>query len=219
MQLSVIIPLKRREIYLHEVISSIPLNVELIYIGRTDINRLPRKSERKHFKFKEIHSENRAYLMNQGAKLAQGKTLLFLHPDTYLKKNVFSQIRSLGKEFAGGGVDVKFYPRNFALKLMALGSNLRMRMFGSIYGDQCMFVRKEIFEKLGGFKEMVICEDLEFSHRLRIGSRLKYFKYCQTSSRRFLKKGIFRQWWINQKVKFLYHRGESDKKLRRLYGK
>ena len=105
--------------------------------------------------------------------------------------------------------------------MIAWGSNkIRMRLFHIIYGDQSMFVRREVFFSLNGYKEMVLFEDFDFSQRLKsVNGKLLFLRLGITSARRFLKTGIVRQMLRNWYLVLLYLNGVSDKELKERYEK
>ena len=205
--ISIIIPVKREGPYLEEFLKKIPEN-EIIIVGKVD------QVKGKYIKIKS-YSSNRGHLMNLGAKKSTNEMLLFLHPDTYIDSEVYNEIKNLSNEYIGGGIEMKFFPSSFLLNINSYFANIRMKLFNSIYGVQCMFVRKKYFDY---FKKLDLCEDIEFSQRLKKKGKLKYFKFCKTSSRRF-KNGVIKQSILNQIVKLLFHLGVNTKTLRKMYGK
>jgi len=209
---SVIIPILKAE-NIEPIIESIPNKYEVILASSFPFKI---NSGRKHL-FVLSDSSNRSDLMNTGAKRANGDVFLFLHPDTYITEEALTMIEKLPGDYIGGGVNMVFYPRTFFLNINSFFANIRMRLFNSIYGDQCCFVREEIFWKISGFKSLSICEDLEFSQRLKRHGRLRYFNSCQTSARRFQNRFI-RQVLVNNVVRIGFHLGISNGKLRRIYG-
>jgi len=158
--------------------------------------------------------------MNTGVEHAKGDILLFLHPDTILPKGAIEKIIQVmdNKKIIGGGFYMNFDVQTPFLKLVSLISNFRMRIRKIIYGDQTLFVKKEIFEAIGKFKDMGIFEDLEISKRLRKKGKMAFIKSSViTSSRRFIRVGTIKQWMINQKVKMGYLLGVSPDKLKKIY--
>jgi hypothetical protein len=100
--------------------------------------------------------------------------------------------------------------------LIAFFTRFRFRFFH--YGDQGIFVRRAIFEELGGFKQMPIMEDINFLQRLYRRGRVTLIKQpTTTSARRFLRHGIIRQQLLDIILVVLYLLGVSPEKLSRLY--
>jgi glycosyltransferase involved in cell wall biosynthesis len=98
----------------------------------------------------------RAIRMNAGAQHACGEVLVFLHADSHLPHNALSMLRSalIDPRNIGGTFTLRFDSSCFLLRLMAFFTRFRSRFFH--YGDQGIFVRRAIFEELGGFRQMPI---------------------------------------------------------------
>lgn len=143
----------------------------------------------------------RAHQLNLGTLSASGEVLLFLHADTHLPPHGLDQIMAAMKdnEVAGGGF-VRFFdsPSKF-LGFTCHLATWRSRKLGVFLGDQGIFVRRSICEALGGFDETrVLCEDLDFSRRLRSSGRVVALPGPLISSaRRFERHGPFRQTLID----------------------
>jgi len=220
-KISVIIPIKGKEPMLKRVLQNIPAEHEIIIVGnKQDINEsvqnLPTQAKRVF-----VESGIRSELFNKGVEKAKGDIFLFLHPDTLIDTNVFEQIKKLPKQYKGGGIDIHFDDENSILKMIAWGSNkIRMRFFHIIYGDQSLFVRRDVFFFLNCYKEMVLFEDFDFSQRLKsVKGKLLFLKTGTTSARRFLRTGIVRQMLRNWYLVLLYLSGVSDKELKERYEK
>lgn len=158
--------------------------------------------------------------MNLGANAARGNTLLFLHADTHLPPGGLRTIENLlvqQKNVVAGSFSLSFdYPNPF-LQLYARFSRINHILF--TYGDQGLFMRKHIFKKIGGFREIPIMEDVEIQKRLRrLGRFVKIAQPVKTSARRFLFHGIIKQQILNTALVFMYHGGVSPFKLKRFYG-
>ncbi len=148
----------------------------------------------------------RARQMNTGASIATGDILIFLHADTELPSGALEKIRSIigHGQAKAGKFRLRFHPETLRLKLYA--SYTRFQFFS--YGDQAFFVRKDIFETLGGFREDVPFEDIDFYTRLRKRTKPVILPdRVITSSRRFQKVGIAKQKWINFWLVLLYYLG------------
>ena len=115
---------------------------------------------------------NRAIQMNQGRRLADGDVLFFLHADTLVAPVALEKIADAvrRRQVVGGAFARRYASRSMFLRATCLLAELRGRMFGWFLGDQAIFVRTEVFDALGGFRELEIFEDLDFSRRMgRIG--------------------------------------------------
>jgi GT2 family glycosyltransferase len=141
--------------------------------------------------------------MNFGAARASGDVLLFLHADCILPDNGFTLIRdSLSNgNVAAGAFSLRIDYSGLGFRLIESVSNIRSSMTSLIYGDQGMFLRKEMFDYIGGFAGIPLMEDIEISRRLRKEGKIVFIKPPITvSPRRWLKEGMIyttlRDWTI-----------------------
>jgi rSAM/selenodomain-associated transferase 2 len=132
----------------------------------------------------------RAALLNAGARAARGDVLLFLHADTWPPPNYVAAIEvSLADpDVVGGAFDFEFRERALRLAAISAINRLRCRLTGNFYGDQGIFVRRRVFEQVGGFPPRALFEDLIFSRAMRRAGRtvLLRGRRVQTSGRRLL---------------------------------
>ncbi len=146
---------------------------------------------------------SRAEAMNAGASAADGETLLFLHADCRLPAGFPHRIwRALENPgIVGGAFDFEFADDPQAgwvalecLRWVVFGNRIRYRWTGAFYGDQCIFVRREVFSKLRGFPRVRLMEDVRFSRRLNGAGRTAILRPpVLASPRRFLSRGVVRQ--------------------------
>jgi rSAM/selenodomain-associated transferase 2 len=163
-------------------------------------------------------ARGRALQMNAGAHHAIGEILLFLHADSALHPQAFNALRStlLDPAIAGGTFTLQFDSDGFWLKLYSLFTRFKFRYFH--YGDQGIFVRRSVFEELGGFKELPLMEDLDFLLRLRKAGRVALIdRPVTTSARRFRENGSFRQELLNVLLVCLYLCGARPETLAKRY--
>ncbi len=161
----------------------------------------------------------RAVQMNTGARSACGEVLLFLHADSLLSRNALAKLRNalVDPRVIGGTFTLRFDSQKFLLRLISFFTRFRFRFFH--YGDQGIFVRRTIFEEVGGFREIPIMEDVDFLQRLRRTGRVTLIKQpVTTSARRFLRHGIIRQQLLDIILVVRYLLGISPEKLSKLYG-
>ena len=170
---------------------------------------------------KVLSSEaGRGRQMNVGARHAKGEILLFLHADSILRPMAFSRILNALKdpEVIGGAFRLGIDTRKFLLRVVAIFANWRTAITRIPYGDQGIFVRRNVFEQLGGYPDQPLMEDLEFSRRLKRQGRLVLLPdRILTSSRRWDQEGIFYTTFRNQMLVFLYFLGVSPERLVRWY--
>lgn len=168
-----------------------------------------------------IKSKNgRAQQLNQGASTAKGDTLLFLHADCTLPKNAVKKVENALAEnkYVGGGFSLALDDQALIYKLIAYFSNLRVRYFGHFFGDQAIFIRREVFRELGGFRDLELMEDMDFSQRVKKRGRMVQLPTKVISSaRRWKKNGVWRTIWLMQKIKLLYFLGVNPSSLKGMY--
>ena len=160
----------------------------------------------------------RANQMNAGAKLCTGAILLFLHADTILPDNAFREIRKRVQDdtVVGGSFYIAFDADNFILRGVSFITRFNFRLFH--FGDQGIFVRRNVFQKLHGYKEMPIMEDYEFYKRLgKQGKVILIRMPVISSARRFIRKGVLRQLLINKFVVLTYWAGVDIQTIKRFY--
>lgn len=164
-------------------------------------------------------SPGRARQMNVGAAAAQGDWLLFLHADTRLPDGFISLLQEAQDSGADWGrFDVQLEPSSALLRLVARMINLRSRLTGVCTGDQALFLRRRLFEQLGGYAEIPLMEDVELSKRLRRVSR----PFCiatplTTSSRRWQQHGTLRTILLMWQLRLLYWLGVPPERLAESY--
>jgi rSAM/selenodomain-associated transferase 2 len=145
----------------------------------------------------------RAGALNRGAARASGEVLLFLHADTLLPDDFARRTaRALEQtDVVGGAFEFKFAPHpqhrglnRYGLMLVTVCNRIRYRWTRNYYGDQAIFVRRDVFERVGGFPDAPLFEDLRFASAMnRLGRTAILSPAACTSPRRFIANGIVRQ--------------------------
>jgi rSAM/selenodomain-associated transferase 2 len=161
----------------------------------------------------------RARQMNAGARLASGDVLLFLHADTGLPPAAHERITGAVAEGAAWGrFDVRIDGRSPMLRVVAAMMNARSRLTGIATGDQAMFVRRDLFERLGGFPDQPLMEDVELSRRLRAWAAPACLRErVVTSGRRWERRGVWRTIVLMWRLRWRYWRGAAAEELARAY--
>lgn len=139
--------------------------------------------------------KGRASQMNAGAKEACGEWLLFLHADTILPFGAIQRLNDMeaNHTIQAGGFMHQFSGDDWRLKLISFLDNFRCIRSRIIYGDQALFVRRTLFEQLGGFPNQPILEDVAFCERLiKVTAPLLLSPPAVTDARKFLRMGIWR---------------------------
>jgi len=162
----------------------------------------------------------RARQMNEGAKASHGEVLLFLHADTQLPRDANTVInRALAdRRMVGGRFDVRFDRPSMWGTIISKTMNWRSRLSSLATGDQALFVRRPIFEQMGGFADMPLMEDIEFSGRLKqAGATAALTATVTTSFRRWEQQGPLRTILLMWTLRFLYWIGISPSHLVKWY--
>jgi rSAM/selenodomain-associated transferase 2 len=160
----------------------------------------------------------RGLQMNAGAVQAKAAVLLFLHADTRLPADALAMIqKSLADErVCGGNFRLAFDGGTFSSQLLTMLYPF-LRLGGMCYGDSGFFVRRKIFDELGGFRDYPIFEDCDLYRRLKKKGKFERLPaLAKTSSRRFEGRFLrtFSLWSVLQ---VLYWLGVDPKRLGRLY--
>ncbi len=156
--------------------------------------------------------KGRGSQMNAGAKVAKGDWLLFLHADTFLELGTVEKLSqiTLQTNLQAGCFWHKFDSKHPWLQIISLIHNLRFRLTGIIYGDQSLFIQKILFQELGGFREGIVMEDIEFSQRiLTITKPVCLPLRTITSARKFYNLGVYRATFHILKLMYIYGRKEA----------
>jgi rSAM/selenodomain-associated transferase 2 len=141
-------------------------------------------------------STGRASQMNLGAQHAKGDWLLFLHADTHLPPKALLAIEQLSPDIQAGGFKHRFSGCAWSLRLISWLDNLRCRLTRIIYGDQAMFIRRELFYNLGMYPNVPVMEDVLFCEGLvKLTRPLILDTYIITDSRKFEQNGPWLSLW------------------------
>jgi rSAM/selenodomain-associated transferase 2 len=162
----------------------------------------------------------RGLQMNEGARRACGRWLVFLHADTRLGDDCLDALRRIDGQAAVVGGSFRFVldsPTRQA-RWIERGVWLRVRLFDLPYGDQALFARRSVFQDLGGYRELPLMEDVEFVRRLRHRGRLAHVNVpAITSARRWERDGWLRRTVDNVLLTLLYFAGQPPERLARHY--
>jgi rSAM/selenodomain-associated transferase 2 len=165
-------------------------------------------------------AKGRGTQLADGARVASGDVLLFLHADARLPPEARRAIeRALDSpEVGGGSFLLRFEPETRAARLFTWANDARRRALRIYYGDSAIFVRRSVYEELGGFRPLPIFEDYDFVRRLERQKRTVYVRdvVVRASARRFERAPVktLLVWTVLQ---VLYSAGVSAHRLARLY--
>ncbi|MBL0075915.1 MAG: TIGR04283 family arsenosugar biosynthesis glycosyltransferase [Rhodocyclaceae bacterium] len=169
-----------------------------------------------------IAPRGRASQMNAGAVAAHGTVLWFVHADTRVtveheQKILWATAHAWGGRW--GRFDVRIDSRNRLLALVSKAINIRSRWSGIATGDQAIFVSRILFERVGGFPDLPLMEDVALSKRLKcIASPACFRETVLTSARRWEKHGLWRTIFLMWSLRAAYFMGVSPHFLARQYG-
>ncbi len=159
--------------------------------------------------------------MNEGARYATSEVLLFLHVDTVLPRDALLHVRETlsDKNIIAGAFDFDFDADKKGLKLIAKVASWRLRKTKLPYGDQAIFIKKEIFEEIGGYADIALMEDVNLMQKLKNKNyKIKIINQkVITSARKYEKNGIIYNMLRNWILIGLYFLGVNPDKLARFY--
>lgn len=167
-----------------------------------------------------ITNPGRACQMNAGATAATGDVLWFLHADSGVMDHFPEVIlNALDNSSASWGrFDVRLSGSHKMLRVIEFMMNWRSRLSGIVTGDQGLFVRKTLFQDVGGFPEIALMEDIKLSSMLKRHSRPLALKdKLVTSSRRWEQSGMLRTVWLMWRLRLAFFLGADVEKLAQRY--
>lgn len=196
MRISVIIPALNEAEAIDASLQALPRrdDVEIVVVdgGSTDETRRIAESRGARV---IAAQRGRGPQMNAGARAATGDVLFFVHADTRLPAAAYDAIEAAleDESVPGGAFHLAIDGQGWFYGFTARNANIRSRIAGAPYGDQAFFVRRADFEALGGYRDLVYCEDLDFIRRLRRRGRVVLLPFAVfTSARRWQKHGRLR---------------------------
>lgn len=218
--ISVIIPILNEENILEKTLSRLQpelKNHELIIVdgGSTDGSIHIAEKYGKVIK----SEQGRAKQLNAGAAAATGEILIFLHADVWLEQGAGKAVESaLLSGYVGGGFLQKIDGHSILYRIIEKTADMRGKYLKVFYGDSGIYVKRTDFERIGGFPEVPIMEEIGFSKALRKLGKTKMVKpRIHISARRWEANGIVRTTTINWLITFLYFLGFSLERLAKLY--
>ena len=167
-----------------------------------------------------VGERGRARQMNAGARATHGDVLVFLHADTVLPDGAGAAIREalVDPAFVGGRFDVRLDSRRILLAMVGWMMNQRSRLTGISTGDQAIFVRRKTFDAVGGFADIPLMEDIDFTRRLKRHGRMAALRLrVITSARKWELKGVVRTIVLMWALRLLYALGVPPARLHRWY--
>jgi rSAM/selenodomain-associated transferase 2 len=136
----------------------------------------------------------RARQLRAGVDASKGEVVLFLHADTRLPPGWRQALGSALEDpgVSGGAFGLRFDERRLSIRLLEWGARLRAEWLGLPYGDQAIFVRRRLLDRIGGVPEAPVMEDLDLVQAIRAQGTLALLPLCvTTSARRYLERGVW----------------------------
>lgn len=220
--ISIIIPVYNEEKKIKEILenllSSDGNNIEIIVVDGGSIDSTAALS--RQYPVKLIRCiKNRALQMNEGAYAARGDILLFLHSDCLLERQGLTAIGNFIKNgYIGGCLSQRINSNRLVYRIIESSGNIRARLFKIFYGDQAIFVRRDIFLKVGGFYNEGLFEDVILSRKLKREGRTAILKEkVYSSARRWQAQGLIKTTLINWLLTTGFFLGFSGSVLKKIY--
>jgi rSAM/selenodomain-associated transferase 2 len=162
----------------------------------------------------------RAAQMNAGAAASRGRVLLFLHADTTLPDTALQAVlTAMGSGASWGRFDVRIDGRHPLLRVVEFMMNRRSRFTGIATGDQAIFVRRDVFEKVGGYADLLLMEDIALSATLkRVAPPACLHDAVITSARRWEQHGVLRTILLMWRLRAAFYFGADPERLALRYG-
>lgn len=161
----------------------------------------------------------RALQMNAGTQLAKAPVYLFLHADTLLPNDFVSKIKISLQDVVsvGGAFRLRLDSKQPGFRVIERGANWRSRVLGLPYGDQALFIRAEIFQRIGGYPDQPIMEDVALVRAMRKFGYMNFLDSSVTSSaRRWIAGGVIRTTMLHLLALVLYFVGLPPARIAKL---
>jgi uncharacterized protein len=163
---------------------------------------------------------SRGAQMNAGARIARASLLCFHHADSQIGPDHVASLLAAARTegIIGGAFHRRFDDRRFWMRWWEGLLRRISKVAGPLFGDQSLFVKTDIFRQLGGFADIALMEDIEFSRRLRrLGGITLLDPPLWSSPRRFRRLGNARTLFVNTALIALFYLGVSPQRLHRWY--
>ena len=178
--------------------------------------------EKKRYPFRLVEivtGRGRGVQLNAGAQIASANHLVFLHVDTVLPKEGLVMVAGTLKSYDAGAFSLGVIGAGPLFNIWLAYVNGRKRLSFTPYGDQAMFMTRHAYQRVGGFPEVPIMEDVGLTERLKRGRfRLKLLHTkVLTSDRRWKRQGYLINFLKNTTFYMLYRMGVSPWNLAGYY--
>lgn len=168
-----------------------------------------------------VGERGRGAQLARGAEAARGDLLWFLHADTRPRPGALAALRCAFEDPSCGAVGCRQRIEDDApiFRWIERASDLRVRRFGSVYGDAGLCLRRELYDEVGGYRPLPVFEDLDLSRRVRrrVRPRLVPDAVLDVSSRRWRRDGALLRTVRNWMLTVAWRAGARPERLARHY--
>jgi rSAM/selenodomain-associated transferase 2/rSAM/selenodomain-associated transferase 1 len=196
-------------------------DTEIVVAAPTDEAGTYQWLQKEHPKVRVVFApRGRASQMNAGAAVTHGGWLLFLHADSRLPDQWHTAIREAAKlpRVVGGSYRLMLDSDDWRARLIEAGVRARVGLLGLPYGDQALFIRRDVFDAIGGYRDLPLMEDVDLARRLkRVGKLLHHELRVRTSARAWERDGWLTRSAQNMCLAGLFVCGMSPAVLARVY--
>jgi rSAM/selenodomain-associated transferase 2 len=156
--------------------------------------------------------------LNAGAAVADGDILLFLHADSRLAPGMLERLENIPRQVQGGSFSMQLDGNRLFYRLISLGGNLYCRLTRTYFGDRGIYARAAAFREIGGFNQLPIMSDLDFSDRLKRYGRTAILKGpLISSSRKFDRENPWLTLYLIFYALLAFRLGADPEKIREKY--
>ena len=224
-KISIIIPTYNESQHLPLLLSDLSIfndEAEIIIVDCDSEDKTKEIGKLYGSKIYNLKKKNRGLQLNNGAKKATGKWLIFIHADSRIRQGWLKKVKSVIRNDENSVWFFKFKINNKKIiyRFLEILVNLRSYIFKDPYGDQGLLIHRETYFKNNGYRKIPLMEDLDFIKRLKNKVSLKMLTIpIYTSSRKWEKTNIIFQAFKNWSYRKRWLRGESIKSLHNDYYK
>ncbi|PYR74367.1 MAG: hypothetical protein DMF87_22935 [Acidobacteria bacterium] len=217
-EVSIVIPVLNDTEPLRRLLATLPADprVDIVVVnGGAADDRLTAICRRPDVKLR-TSAAGRGRQMNAGASAAAGRWIVFVHADTHLPPKWLDEIRlaSADPDAVGGSFRFRLDSGAWQARLIERAVEWRVRWLDLAYGDQALFVRRDVFDAMGGYREWLLMEDVDFVRRLRQAGKLYHSAQpVLTSARRWERGGWWRTSASNVMLQALFFAGVAPERL------
>ena len=218
--ISIIIPTYNEEECVSKTLKNIQLNEnnnlikEIIIVDGGSTDKTIEKAKECGVRVIVSKKKGRAVQMNEGAAVASERILHFIHADSQLPINFDTDVmEAVNNGYSAGCFRLAFDYEHWFLKLNCWFTRFDKSAFH--YGDQSLFITRDIFNKVQGFNEnYMVFEDLDIIRRIKKICKFKILKKSiVTSARKYVENGVFKVQIVFYKMYIMEQFGASQQKL------